>query len=194
MLVSHDAGAIERVCERVVVLDAGRIVFDGPTAEGLLHYHRLMGAEHGGGVLGAPASPRAVEVADVELLDRAGRRGQRVPHRRAAAGRGRPAARPGARAMPVWRSSCAAGDGAMLFRTATAVALGGDGGSDAGLRVPALALLGGDYDLALGAAAGGEAVPLDRTVRFSVASDSDGPRGRRPGRRLGALSRAEVVP
>ena len=25
VLVSHDAGAIERVCERVVVLDAGRI-------------------------------------------------------------------------------------------------------------------------------------------------------------------------
>jgi ABC-type polysaccharide/polyol phosphate transport system ATPase subunit len=32
VLVSHDPGAIERVCERVVVLDAGRVVFDGPTA------------------------------------------------------------------------------------------------------------------------------------------------------------------
>jgi hypothetical protein len=26
-----------------VVLDGGRVVFDGPTAEGLLHYHRLIG-------------------------------------------------------------------------------------------------------------------------------------------------------
>jgi ABC-type polysaccharide/polyol phosphate transport system ATPase subunit len=45
VLVSHDPGAIERVCERVVVLDGGSVVFDGPTAEGLLHYHRLMGTE-----------------------------------------------------------------------------------------------------------------------------------------------------
>ena len=51
VLVSHDAAAIERVCERVVVLDAGRVVFDGPTAEGLLHYHRRWAPST------APASP-----------------------------------------------------------------------------------------------------------------------------------------
>ena len=43
VLVSHDAGLIERVCERVVVLDAGRLVFDGPVGEGLAHYRRLLG-------------------------------------------------------------------------------------------------------------------------------------------------------
>jgi ABC-type polysaccharide/polyol phosphate transport system ATPase subunit len=45
VLVSHDAGLIERACERVVVLDAGEVVFDGPVAEGLPFYHRLMGTE-----------------------------------------------------------------------------------------------------------------------------------------------------
>jgi ABC-type polysaccharide/polyol phosphate transport system ATPase subunit len=45
VLVSHDLASIRRVCERLVVLDRGRIVFDGPTAEGLEHYHRLMGVE-----------------------------------------------------------------------------------------------------------------------------------------------------
>jgi ABC-type polysaccharide/polyol phosphate transport system ATPase subunit len=45
VLVSHEPGAIERVCERVVVLDRGQIVFDGPMTEGLEHYHRLMGVE-----------------------------------------------------------------------------------------------------------------------------------------------------
>ena len=45
VLVSHDPTAIERVCERVVVLDGGRVAFDGPVAEGLLHYHRLLGTE-----------------------------------------------------------------------------------------------------------------------------------------------------
>jgi ABC-type polysaccharide/polyol phosphate transport system ATPase subunit len=43
VLVSHDAALIERSCDRVVVLDGGRVVFDGPTHEGMPFYHRLMG-------------------------------------------------------------------------------------------------------------------------------------------------------
>ena len=45
VLVSHDAGLIERMCERLVVLDGGAVVFDGPTGEGMPFYHRLMGTE-----------------------------------------------------------------------------------------------------------------------------------------------------
>jgi ABC-type polysaccharide/polyol phosphate transport system ATPase subunit len=40
VLVSHDASLVERTCARVVVLDHGRLVFDGPTAEGLAYYRR----------------------------------------------------------------------------------------------------------------------------------------------------------
>jgi ABC-type polysaccharide/polyol phosphate transport system ATPase subunit len=47
VLVSHDASAIERVCERVVVMDTGRVVFDGPTDEGLSFYRSLLGIEEG---------------------------------------------------------------------------------------------------------------------------------------------------
>jgi len=43
VLVSHDAGTIEAVCERVVVLDHGKVAFDGPTAEALREYRRLLG-------------------------------------------------------------------------------------------------------------------------------------------------------
>ena len=43
VLVSHDLGAVERVCERTVVLDTGKVGFDGPTAEALVHYRRLAG-------------------------------------------------------------------------------------------------------------------------------------------------------
>ena len=43
VLVSHDAGVVERMCERVVVLDGGRVAFDGPAAEALAFYHRLTG-------------------------------------------------------------------------------------------------------------------------------------------------------
>ncbi len=40
VLVSHDASVVERTCERVIVLDHGAKVFDGPTAEGLAYYRR----------------------------------------------------------------------------------------------------------------------------------------------------------
>ena len=43
VLVSHDADLIERSCERVIVLDGGRVVRDGPTSEALPFYHELMG-------------------------------------------------------------------------------------------------------------------------------------------------------
>ena len=67
VLVSHDPSAIERVCRRVVVLDGGRVAFDGDVAEGLLLYHRLLGTEDGrlaqraaaasrGALRGAPSS------------------------------------------------------------------------------------------------------------------------------------------
>jgi ABC-type polysaccharide/polyol phosphate transport system ATPase subunit len=43
VLVSHDADLIERRCERVIVLDGGRVVCDGPATEAMAFYHRLMG-------------------------------------------------------------------------------------------------------------------------------------------------------
>ncbi|MEA2126443.1 MAG: type transport system ATP-binding protein [Solirubrobacteraceae bacterium] len=43
VLVSHDAGLVERTCERVVVLDGGAVAYDGPAAEALAFYHELMG-------------------------------------------------------------------------------------------------------------------------------------------------------
>ena len=45
VLVSHDAALIERTCARVVVLDGGEVAFDGPTADAMPFYHRLMGTE-----------------------------------------------------------------------------------------------------------------------------------------------------
>jgi len=43
VLVSHDAGLVERTCERVVVLDGGAVAFDGRSSEGIAYYHDLMG-------------------------------------------------------------------------------------------------------------------------------------------------------
>jgi ABC-type polysaccharide/polyol phosphate transport system ATPase subunit len=168
VLVSHDAGAIERVCQRVVVLDAGRVVFDGPTAEGLLHYHRLMGTEHSAGESVRPAADRAIEVIDIELRDAAGRASSvfqsGAPLQIVAALRAR---------APVERPSLTlevrSQAGERVFLTFTE--LDGPLTSTAQLafEIPALALLGGDYDVALTATDGEQAGPVDRTVRFSVA-------------------------
>jgi ABC-type polysaccharide/polyol phosphate transport system ATPase subunit len=175
VLVSHDAGAIERVCERVVVLDAGQVAFDGPTAEGLLHYHRLMGTEHGGGAVMRPSASRAVEIVDVELLDEAGRvssvfrTGQPV-----AVQIGLRAAR--ATRSPTLSLELRMGNGGLVFRTTTPVELGTEGSARMAFEIPDLALLGGDYDVALGAAGDGEEPTIERTLRFSVAR-TDGAQG-----------------
>ena len=170
VLVSHDAGAIERVCDRVVVLDAGRVEFDGPTAEGLLHYHRLMGTERGGGESLRAGADRALEVLDVELRD--------------AAGRGSSVFRSGAAlqvivalratrpvAEPVLALELRAQDGTRVFRTAHPFELDPDGTAQLAFEIDDLRLLGGDYDLALGAGHEAASTLLDRTVRFSVARE-----------------------
>ena len=43
--VSHDASAVERLCERAVLLRAGEVEFDGPTRDAIVRYHRLLSAE-----------------------------------------------------------------------------------------------------------------------------------------------------
>ena len=45
VLVSHDAGTVSAVCERVIVLDHGRVAFDGPTEAALREHRRLLGLE-----------------------------------------------------------------------------------------------------------------------------------------------------
>src|SRR3970282_2967634 len=37
---SDDASAVERLCERSVFLDVGRVAFDGPTREAVTRYRR----------------------------------------------------------------------------------------------------------------------------------------------------------
>lgn len=152
VLVSHDPGAIERVCERVVVLDGGRKVFDGPVSDGLLEYHRLIGTEHGGGE-SVRSGPTAV--ADVELLDETGR--------------ARQVFRPGEPLRVALRLGPGAPErlelevrdesGRAIFRTVTEPAAGA-----LVFEVERLALLGGDYDLLAG----------DRVVRLSVTDEPGG--------------------
>jgi ABC-type polysaccharide/polyol phosphate transport system ATPase subunit len=174
VMVSHDPTAIERVCQRVVVLDRGQVSFDGAAAEGLLFYHRMLGtADAPRGLLRPEGGREPVEVRELELKD--------------ADGHSRHVFRPGD-AMRVEmlvvaeRSRRAvvaievrAADGKLCFRTDQS--LGElDGATRAVFDIPSLALLGGDYDMAAGAVDQNVPVGLtmERVAGFSVAPTSDG--------------------
>jgi ABC-type polysaccharide/polyol phosphate transport system ATPase subunit len=45
VFVSHDAAAVERLCERAILLRQGRVIFDGATHDALTEYHRLLADE-----------------------------------------------------------------------------------------------------------------------------------------------------
>jgi ABC-type polysaccharide/polyol phosphate transport system ATPase subunit len=45
VFVSHAAPAVERVCERAILLTAGRVAHDGPARDVIKHYQQLMAAE-----------------------------------------------------------------------------------------------------------------------------------------------------
>ncbi len=170
VLVSHAPAAIERTCQRIVVLDSGRIVFDGPTAEGLLHYHEMLGTETGeGSTERRPSEHRRVFVEDVALQDGEGRRrtvfspGEPL---RLVLGLGvRPGAQPCRVVFELRQSS-----GQPVFKAGEDVDLGGRPGRLT-FEVPRLNLLGGDYDLVVGVHEAGDPDPgIDRLVGLSVAA------------------------
>ena len=45
VFVSHDAAAVERLCDRAVLLKDGLVAFDGPTHEAIVEYRRLLAGE-----------------------------------------------------------------------------------------------------------------------------------------------------
>ena len=45
LFVSHSAPAVERLCERAILLNAGELVADGPAREAISQYQRMLAAE-----------------------------------------------------------------------------------------------------------------------------------------------------
>jgi lipopolysaccharide transport system ATP-binding protein len=45
VFVSHDAAAVERLCDRAILLVRGEKVFDGATHEAVVRYHQMLAAE-----------------------------------------------------------------------------------------------------------------------------------------------------
>jgi ABC-type polysaccharide/polyol phosphate transport system ATPase subunit len=171
VLVSHDPTAIERACERVVVLDGGRVAFDGAVAEGLLFYHRLLGTEPRG-TPAARAGSGALSVSSLQLLDADARpRHMFRPGETMRVELALDAPAPVARGVVALEVRDARGD--TLFRTdATVGPVHGRG--EVTFDIPRLALLGGDYDLAVAASDQDAPQIMDRLARFAVAATGDG--------------------
>jgi ABC-type polysaccharide/polyol phosphate transport system ATPase subunit len=80
VFVSHDAQAVERLCERTILLGDGRVALDGRTHEALAEYHSLLADERDPAELAAGLSEWGsgeARIADVRLCGPAGEeRGQ----------------------------------------------------------------------------------------------------------------------
>jgi hypothetical protein len=172
VLVSHAPGTIEAACRRVVVLDHGRVAFDGPTAEGLRFYHRMLGLEDASQAAAREARAGAVALREASLLDGEGRPRQVFEP-------GEPiklalelAARAGAADVEIVIEVRQAA-GQPVFKGSTPVATSSGDGTLL-FEVPRLTLLGGDYDIAIGVHEPGDTAPgIDRLLSFSVVSVED---------------------
>jgi len=71
VFVSHDASAVERLCDRAILLQDGLVAFDGPTHDAIVRYRQLLAgdrdpAERGAGLKEWGSGEARIE--DVELL------------------------------------------------------------------------------------------------------------------------------
>jgi lipopolysaccharide transport system ATP-binding protein len=66
LFVTHDLSAVTSLCNRCIVLDGGRILFDGLPSEAILRYHRMNPVE--GGRVDYSSSPKPVGDREATLL------------------------------------------------------------------------------------------------------------------------------
>jgi ABC-type polysaccharide/polyol phosphate transport system ATPase subunit len=71
VFVSHDASAVERLCDRAILLRHGAVEFDGPTHDAIVRYRQLLAgdrdpAERGAGLKEWGSGEARIE--DIELL------------------------------------------------------------------------------------------------------------------------------
>jgi ABC-type polysaccharide/polyol phosphate transport system ATPase subunit len=72
VFVSHDAQAVERLCDRAVLLGQGEVAFDGPTRDAIARYRKLLAEERSPDELAAglrESGSGEVRIVAVQLLD-----------------------------------------------------------------------------------------------------------------------------
>jgi len=182
VFVSHDASSVERLCDRAILLKAGRVEFDGPTHEAVVAYHRLLADERDPAERGAGLREWGSGEARVAAVELDGPDGS--PRRQFLAGeplalRVRIDAEPG---LPAPCLSYEVRDDAGLLLAGgvqDTAELGWDGGCAVRFDVDELPLADGRFHLRLGLAdATGEHLyhQLDDALAF-VVYPADGARG-----------------
>ncbi len=68
VFVSHDAAAVERLCDRSVLLRNGEVAFDGPTHEAIVRYRALLAGERDPAERGAGLKEWGSQEARIESL------------------------------------------------------------------------------------------------------------------------------
>jgi ABC-type polysaccharide/polyol phosphate transport system ATPase subunit len=71
VFVSHDASAVERLCDRAVLLRGGKVAFDGATHDAIVRYRQLLAGDHDPAERGAGLKEWGTgeaRIADVALL------------------------------------------------------------------------------------------------------------------------------
>jgi ABC-type polysaccharide/polyol phosphate transport system ATPase subunit len=74
VVVSHNMGSIRGFCDRAIVLDRGRLSYDGPTFEAVGHYYELASRDQD-----EPGPAGVVDVLEACLVDAEGQRASHLP-------------------------------------------------------------------------------------------------------------------
>jgi ABC-type polysaccharide/polyol phosphate transport system ATPase subunit len=76
VFVSHDAAAVERLCDRAVLLRNGAVEFDGPTHDAIVRYRRLLAGELDPAERGAGLKEWGNGIARIEEIELVGPDGE----------------------------------------------------------------------------------------------------------------------
>jgi ABC-type polysaccharide/polyol phosphate transport system ATPase subunit len=76
VFVSHDASAVERLCDRAILLRDGRIEFDGPTHDAIVRYRQLLAGERDPAERGAGLKEWGSGDARIEYVELLGPEGE----------------------------------------------------------------------------------------------------------------------
>jgi ABC-type polysaccharide/polyol phosphate transport system ATPase subunit len=76
VFVSHDAAAVERLCDRAVLLRSGSVEFDGPTHDAIVRYRQLLAGDHDPAERGAGLTEWGSGEARIERVELLGPEGE----------------------------------------------------------------------------------------------------------------------